>query len=267
MPDGAGDHVILSQCNKAGWEGYEERWLAAAAGYRVTGGDPWRVAPADFTDVERARLHDLYDTRRNGMTISNIRRPAGGFRSCPVCGSPGGSSLDHALPRAAYPEFSIVCENLVPACTICNSEEKRETYRGEAEPERLIHPYYDTWASEPIWQVAFSADLEAVAFRPVPSPSVPDTRFSTVRFHLTTVLGRAWEEYCRRYWTDVPRLMGIRAVAEITSAAVERELALWLQESQVLEGVNSWRSAFLRGALDDPRVPTHLADVAKKPPS
>lgn len=268
MPVGAGDAVVRKQCTKIGWDGYRDRWLAATAAYRAAGGDPWVVTAGAFTSAEKKALSELYDSRRSGGPIRRIRRPEGGFPSCPMCGSSGGRSLDHALPRAAFPEFSIVRENLVPACTICNSDEKGFDFRGVGTPERLIHPYYDKWASDPIWEVAFGHDLDAVVFRAVPSQSVATERRPTVEYHLSKVLGTEWQENSRRYWSRLPAMIGNRVGTFPTLAETRTELKQRLYDETIETGVNGWHPAFLRGALRDARVPEHLTDqVGRLPPS
>jgi hypothetical protein len=163
------------------------------------------------------------------------------------------------LPRKEFPEFSIVLENLVPACTTCNSTEKGTTYRGAIRSERLIHPYYDTWATGELWEVQFGPDLDAVVMKPTPSTSLPTRRRRTVAFHLETVLGDGWEESARRFWADLPRYVVRHAGAVVTPAEARRVLKLRLEDETYEKGHNSWNSAFLRGALADARVVDHVA--------
>ena len=266
MPADAGDAVVNKQCTKTGWDGYRDRWLKATADYRAAGGDPWAVTAAAFTNEEKKALNKLYDVRRSGGPINRIRRPPGGFLSCPMCGSSGGRSLDHALPRVEFPEFSIVRENLVPACTICNSDEKGLDFRGKVTPERLIHPYYDQWASEPIWRVAFGPDLAAVVFRAVPSELVAPLRRATVVYHLSKVLGAEWQENSRRYWGSLLVHIGNRVGTSPTLAETRNELEQRLRDETIEKGVNGWCPAFLRGALYDARVPKYLTDEVRKLP-
>lgn len=60
---------------------------------------------------------------------------------CPYCLQRTVSTIDHVLPQASYPNFSIVPYNLIPACKDCN------TGKGEKVPvlakDVHIHPYYD----------------------------------------------------------------------------------------------------------------------------
>lgn len=62
---------------------------------------------------------------------------------CPFCGDIGQTkNLDHFLPKAHFPEFSIMPLNLVPSCRDCNMGEKGQNY-ATTEEEQAIHPYVD----------------------------------------------------------------------------------------------------------------------------
>ncbi|MCF6285092.1 MAG: HNH endonuclease [Candidatus Hydrogenedentes bacterium] len=60
---------------------------------------------------------------------------------CPMCGHRNVSTLDHVLPKAHYPIFSVMPLNLIPCCADCNTT-KRDTILGAAETT-FFHPYYD----------------------------------------------------------------------------------------------------------------------------
>lgn len=121
----------------------------------------WCYLPkADFAHPEqvivgnltKGELVDLYDT---GMV-----KGKGGSRTkydqikllardeCPYCGGcgefvsvEGVGTLDHFLPKARFPAFSILPANLVPACATCN------TGMGSNFPDdpnlQPLHPYFD----------------------------------------------------------------------------------------------------------------------------
>lgn len=62
---------------------------------------------------------------------------------CPYCGEIGNSAtLDHYLPKSFFPQFSILPDNLVPACRDCNSGSKSSTFP-KTEDQQIIHPYFD----------------------------------------------------------------------------------------------------------------------------
>ncbi|MEG3147851.1 HNH endonuclease signature motif containing protein [Sphingomonas sp. RT2P30] len=253
FPADAGDAIIIQQCRRPGWAAREAQWLAAAANYRRFRGNPWQVRPAGFDDADANALFALYDTRGRSGPINRIRRPAIPFKSCPMCGSLGGRSLDHALPRRQFPEFSILRENLVPACESCNSGEKGDTYRGTW-PARFIHPYYDRWASKALWRIEFDPDLDVLQFEPEALPDLPRGRRRIVDFHVKTLLGTDWRDSVRREWSPLPAKLRRRLGPATTAAAVQAELEIRLQDATDTYGINSWDAGFLRGALADPLV-------------
>lgn len=62
---------------------------------------------------------------------------------CPFCGDIGQTkNLDHFLPKAHFPEFSVMPLNLVPSCRDCNMGEKGQAY-ATIEDDQAIHPYVD----------------------------------------------------------------------------------------------------------------------------
>jgi hypothetical protein len=254
MPLDAGDGVLLAECTDPVWAARQARWLAAAATYRRFHGNPWRVVPVRFAGVDADALYKLYDGRAQTAAIKRIRRPKLAFKSCPMCGSAGGRSLDHALPRRRFPEFSILRENLVPACTICNSDQKRTTYRGSKRPKRFIHPYYDRWAKRAVWRVKFGPDLVALDFEPEALPSLARNRRKIVQFHVATLLGDEWRDDVRRKWGPLPASLRRRLGASPTFGEVEAELKVRLVDETDMKGVNCWDAGLLRGILADPAV-------------
>lgn len=62
---------------------------------------------------------------------------------CPFCGGIGTPrNLDHFLPKAHYPQYSVLPSNLVPSCRDCNMEGKGKNFATSAE-KQIIQPYLD----------------------------------------------------------------------------------------------------------------------------
>ncbi|WP_155085414.1 HNH endonuclease [Piscirickettsia salmonis] len=62
---------------------------------------------------------------------------------CSFCGGIGRPmNLDHFLPKAHFPQFSVLPKNLIPSCLDCNTVNKKNIYAKE-EKEQIIHPYLD----------------------------------------------------------------------------------------------------------------------------
>ncbi len=77
---------------------------------------------------EARRVYDEIMVRANGR--------------CPFCGGIGQTStLDHFLPKANFPLFSVLPSNLVPCCKDCNTG-KSSSFGTQAH-EQPLHPYFD----------------------------------------------------------------------------------------------------------------------------
>lgn len=62
---------------------------------------------------------------------------------CPYCGlTTEVKNLDHFLPQTHFPQFSVLPQNLIPSCGICNSDQKGTKY-ASTQADQIIHPYFD----------------------------------------------------------------------------------------------------------------------------
>ncbi len=61
---------------------------------------------------------------------------------CPYCGGIGHTStLDHYLPKANYPQFSVLPINLLPCCKDCNTG--KGNLVATAVEDQSLHPYFE----------------------------------------------------------------------------------------------------------------------------
>lgn len=97
--------------------------------------------------LTKTKLINLYENN-----LRNKDKPARNYydallvssgERCPFCGDIGHTkNLDHFLPKAHFPEFSVMPLNLVPSCRDCNMGEKGQAY-ATVEDDQSIHPYVD----------------------------------------------------------------------------------------------------------------------------
>lgn len=96
--------------------------------------------------VSKAELKELYNTHMsssNGAAravYDRIRNAVPNNR-CPLCGVGSVAHCDHHLPKARYPDLSVLPINLVPACHFCN-DTKKSKYPALV-GQQTFHPYYD----------------------------------------------------------------------------------------------------------------------------
>lgn len=72
---------------------------------------------------------------------------------CPFCGIARANTLDHGLPKAAYPRLAVTPANLVPACRECNLDKNDRVGIGN------LSPYFDSWATTERWLTASVPDV------------------------------------------------------------------------------------------------------------
>lgn len=93
---------------------------------------------------ELVKLYDLYFVNSNkpGRSIYNSLLLAADEK-CPFCGGIGRPrNLDHYLPKAHFPLFSVLPINLVPSCRDCNMDGKGQGF-ATSKGMQVIQPYLD----------------------------------------------------------------------------------------------------------------------------
>ncbi|MGJ3495297.1 HNH endonuclease [Piscirickettsia salmonis] len=97
----------------------------------------------DLKKSDLIKLYKQYLVRKQpGRTIYDALLSAANEK-CPFCGGIGRPmNLDHFLPKAHFPLFSVLPKNLIPSCRDCNTGNKGERYATEAE-NQIIQPYLD----------------------------------------------------------------------------------------------------------------------------
>ena len=101
--------------------------------------------------------------------------------ACPYCNATSVDSLDHALPRAVYPEFSVLAQNLVPACVTCNRKKSDECFPKTG--LNLMHPYYVHIPDDPILFAAVAVETRVVTweFYLQQNGDIDDEQFETIQ--------------------------------------------------------------------------------------
>ncbi|MEC7307764.1 hypothetical protein [Vibrio crassostreae] len=95
-------------------------------------------------EVSKGDLVKLYkDTfSKKGTTSRSIynKIKLSSKEKCAICLVGEAETLDHYLPKARYPAFSVDPQNLIPACTKCNKGKGASLL--EAKEDHVLHPYF-----------------------------------------------------------------------------------------------------------------------------
>lgn len=82
---------------------------------------PFQVIAGNVTKKDLKELYTIHMLKSGSAArkvYDKLRASSKGI--CPLCGIHGVDTLDHYLPKARYPLFSVNPKNLIPACTKCN---------------------------------------------------------------------------------------------------------------------------------------------------
>lgn len=88
--------------------------------------------------AEAKRLWDQERTKAFEEIERKLRRASPGNEFCMYCESGEGSDIDHFWPKKRYPARAYTWENYLWACSVCNSNYKREAFPRDANGAPLL---------------------------------------------------------------------------------------------------------------------------------
>jgi hypothetical protein len=220
----------------------------ACANYDAAAPDVHDLVAINLTKPQREALIDGYDSRtvaikrRLGKMLESL--PLADADLCPYCSLDTNPDLDHFLPKAVFPEFSLHARNLVPICTPCNRKKLNAIKAKGIDARLFLHP-----SSEPSQNArVLEADLTilgrnlTVAYRIDDAGFLcHDERALVLRHYRRLGLGA---RYARRARSHLASFKA--SVKGRSQAAIGKALQSKIADSEVGEPVNSWRPALYR---------------------
>jgi hypothetical protein len=190
-------------------------------------------------------------------------QPAAFRNICPLCGFGEPSTMDHALPRSDFPEYSVFPLNLVPACGKCNTD-KGEEWR-DASGKRHLHAYLDAL---PAVQFLFmdvrsvTVGAPTIHFRVGMPPGTEAGLANRIRRHFEVMDLEA------RYITKAVGTMAeYQNIAPRTPGRSRNEFRAELEKDRARKaatwGVNYWETVTLAGLRDSLMFLQHLESLAR----
>lgn len=170
---------------------------------------------------------------------------------CPFCGDIGHvRTLDHYLPKANFPVYSVLPGNLVPCCRDCNSEKLNSfsTTKGG----QTLHPYFDLdkyFQEKWVCAKVIPSSPPTIEFYPCPPEEW--------QVHECTRVVAHFEEY------GLAERFGTEAGADVPDVIIERKTSLSFmtpdeysshlrEKSQNLAApINNWRRVMFDALASD----------------
>ena len=100
------------------------------------------LVSGDITKADLIRLYDyqMINKIEPRKIYDTIKVSTNG--KCPICFEIGTvRTLEHYLPKAKFPQFSVHPANLIPSCRDCNFD--KSSVHASTHQEQPLHPYYD----------------------------------------------------------------------------------------------------------------------------
>ncbi|HFD2060817.1 TPA: HNH endonuclease [Serratia marcescens] len=210
-----------------------------------------RPYPPLLADV-KSSLINYYKAPPVSHSIIKKLRDENSTSLCPMCGSMHRGTLDHVLPKAIWPEFSLLTRNLVPACK-CN--QMKSAVLGLNKNHRMLHPYYDAILKERLVKAGFKnlGEFPDISLEITKDNTHPF--YDSIVYHVNNVvlkndilgyLSKRWESfylYPRMVVRGIgPHLKNTRDISKVL-----------IDEVRLLDdchgGRNNWNSVFAAGLL------------------
>jgi len=167
---------------------------------------------------------------------------------CPYCRIGEVTTIDHYLPKAKFPLFSIYHNNLVPACKDCQFEKK--TGYANTHTSQTLHPYYDraeyfstTW----LFADVIGNTWPYVQFRATPAANLSEPIKRRIESHF--VAYKLADRYRIQSGVALAELFFILKPMRGNSGLIRDNLksnAAAMRDAQI----NSWRAALYEGLGD-----------------
>lgn len=218
------------------------------------------VVPIGLCKRDKELMELAYRSKAKAAGLDWISRLHDGhdLNFCPLCGGPGCRTIDHHLPDASYPEFSVFSRNLVPSCSSCNPKRNNSNQHGAA--LLTLSPYFD------------GAALDCIRLYTEIHPPYSDPTFgykvklqpfnaallARINNHLATCIDDvAFVTWTRGQWSD---MYSQRASRHSTVGSFVAELTDNLNAEVQLGNGNSWNASLVRGLLRDPEAAKWMID-------
>ena len=220
----------------------------ACAKYDAAAPDVHGLAAIVLTKTQRAALIDGYEgrtvaiKRRLGKMLESL--PAADADICPYCSLDTNPDLDHFLPKAVFPEFSLHARNLVPICTPCNRKKLNAIKAKGTDARLFLHPSAEPFQNARVLEADLSVQggNMTVTYR-IDDAGVlcDDERALVLRHYRRLGLG---DRYGRRARSHLASFKA--TVKGYSLAAIGKALQSKIADPEIGEPVNGWRPALYR---------------------
>jgi 5-methylcytosine-specific restriction endonuclease McrA len=237
--------------NAAFFNSIHHEWKMRSAGYRNDSGNPESILPWTAIAAQSGTLQNLYSAAKDGdaqKPVLDLLRERT-LQLCPFCGEDGTpNTLDHFLPKTAFPEFAILPHNLFPMCDICQGDKGTKTLTVDS-LRLFMHPYFDAFVSTQLVDLVISLPFTTPTMSLVPAAHLNTDQAALVSRHLHEL--RMVERFYHFFRNQYIRLLRLIAKVRLNGQNVHGAIDNFRFHEQ-LKSTNSWAHVFYAGVMSNP---------------
>lgn len=227
--------------------------LEAYTEYIKLSGNGELLEPLALDSESAHELRANFGLLDRGRSHSNIRDEILGIAYldlCPYCSVATVESLDHSLPSSAYPEFSVLAQNIVPSCGRCNRVKSNVCYKTAG--ISLAHPYFVEYPVNPILFANVVVEQQSVTwdFYLQNNDDIDDDMFASIE-NLFSTLNLA-DLYGKHSTLEIMAMVDyIHNLFQTQGAVGLRQLLQGMADSTYRkQGANYWKTVLLRSLAE-----------------
>lgn len=180
---------------------------------------------------------------------------------CPLCDLEKYDELDHYLPKALYPEYTLLPINLIPSCGKCNGKKLSNFVNEENKNREILNFYYDVIPKEKFLCINFSY----ISSDPLETLKIKySLDLSGINHKLSTIINNHFSKLnlLNRYSEEAINIISIiytncRWVESLSIEHIKPYLTGELNELLINNGVNHWKVQLLKNIINS----TFLEDL------
>jgi len=248
-----------SGVNAAYFVSIVNEWVTRTEAYLANRGQPHQIPRWPTIQPRSNTFLNLYLTpaagSAQGRALDALRDHD--LTICPACGEPGRpNTLDHYLPKSDYPHFCITPANLLPMCDACQLA-KDVKIGDAATPRFFIHPYFDTFVAEQVFQLIIKRPFHAPSIELIPVDGLGADESTLVRTHLRELeIGTRYAKYFR---VQYRRLLRLVSKMRLSKQPVQGTLETF-KHGAGDESLNSWDHVLYAAALENADLLDYLTN-------
>lgn len=237
----------------------KNEWKLKVKDYLDAGGNPEFIKPWAEVATFKTRFLTLYSSPQEHSVqkpiLEKLRERT--LQICPACGEDGTpNTLDHYLPKNAFPEFSITTANLFPMCDICQGEKLEKTL-SRADERLFLHPYFDNFLDKQIVKLAIMGPYKAPGLIALfANPNLPIDARALVTRHLREL--NIVARYSHFFREQYIHLLGSANDIREFGLNVREQIELFRRKSE-RKSINSWAHVFYDSVLSNDSLIEYLS--------